>query len=90
MSMLHRISCGYVVSNIKKAFERFPSTHKRVNMQVIWIKPSRNELPEVRKNPSLQTQRDKFISAQVSYKQLYIYDSLKKIRKKYIITSKVM
>jgi len=67
-SMLHQINCGSVVSNIRKALGRFPSTHKRVSTQVIWIKLPRNELPEVRQNPSLQTQRDKFISAQVSLK----------------------
>jgi len=43
----------------------------------------------VRENPSLQTQRDKFISAQVSYKKLYIYDPLKN-KKKIYYTSKVM
>ncbi|AES64857.1 hypothetical protein MTR_2g031430 [Medicago truncatula] len=31
MSMLHRINCGYVMSNIRKVSERFPSTHKRVS-----------------------------------------------------------
>jgi len=35
-------------------------------------------------SPSLQTQRNKFISAQVLYKQLYIYDPIsKKEEKKY-------
>jgi len=75
--MLHQIKCASIVSRIRKSPERFPFTHKRVSTQVILLTLPRNELLEVRQNPSLQTQRDKFISTQVSYKQLYIYDPLK-------------
>jgi len=78
ISMLHQISCASVVSRIRKAPERFPFTHKRVNTQVIFLTPPQNECLEMRQNLSLQTQRDKFVSIEVSYKQLYIYDPLKK------------
>jgi len=63
MRMLHWIHPSSEVSSIRKPLGRFPSTHIRVLPIVIFITLPRNELFEVSKNPSLQTQGDKFISA---------------------------
>jgi len=86
ISILHQINSANKVSKISIAPTRFPFTHKRISTLVVWLRLPRNDLLEVRQNPSLQTKRDKIISAQVSYKQLYIYDPLKS----YITSSKVM
>jgi hypothetical protein len=74
------------VSRIRKAPKRFPLTQKRGNSRVVLIIINlRNDVREVHQSPSLQTQRNKFLSAQVLYKQLYIYDPIsKKEGKKYI------
>jgi len=62
----------------------FPSSLKRVSTLVVRTKPPQNELPKVLQNSSLQTQRDTIISTQVSQKQIYIYDPLKKGKKYYL------
>ena len=72
LRIVQRINDIFVVSKIRKSPGRFPFIHKRGNNRVvIFIKIPRNEVPEVRKNSSLQTQRNNFIPSQVLYKQLY-------------------
>jgi len=79
MRMVQGINGISVVSKISKAPGRFLLTHKRGNSRVVLIITNpQNEVPEVHKNPSLQTKRNKFISAQILYKQLYIYDPISK------------
>ena len=79
MRMVQQINDIFVVSRIRKAPGRFPLTHKRGNTRVIvLIINPQNDVREVRQSPSLQTQRNKFISAQLLYKQLYIYDLISK------------
>jgi len=73
MSMLHLIHLESIVSSIRKSPGMFPSTHKRVLTIVIFIRLLRNELPDVSQNPSLQTQRDKFISAHKNYTNNYTF-----------------
>jgi len=64
--MVQRINGRSVVSRIRKAPGRFPLTHKRDNSRVVGIIINpRNDVHEVRQSPSLQTQRNKFIAAQV-------------------------
>jgi len=86
MRMVQRINGSSVVFRIRKAPGRFPLTHKRGNSRVVGIifNP-RNDVREVCQSPSLQTQRNKFISAQVLYKQLYIYDPISKKEEKQIL-----
>jgi hypothetical protein len=86
MRMVHRINGSSVVSRIRKAPGRFPLTDKRGNsMVVILINNPWNDVHEVRQSPSLQTQRNKFISAQVLYKQLYRYNPISKKEEKQIL-----
>jgi hypothetical protein len=73
MRMLHRIYQSSEVSIISKPPGRFPSTHIWVLPIVIFIFPPRKELSEVSKNPSLQTQRDKFISAHKYHTKNYTF-----------------
>jgi len=63
MTMLHRIQQAYEVLNIIKPSFRFPSTHIRVMSFVIIIFLPRNDMSDVSYNSSLQTQKDRFISA---------------------------
>jgi len=85
MRMVQRINDSSVVSRIRKALGRFPLTHKRGNSRIVGIifNPQ-NDVREVCQSPSLQTRRNKFISAQVLYKQLYIYDPISKKEEKQI------
>jgi len=86
MRMVQRINGISVVSRIRKAPWRFPLNHKRGNSRVVvLIINPQNDVREVRQSPSLQTQRNKFISAQVLYKQLYIYDPISKKEEKQIL-----
>jgi len=86
MRMVQRINDISVVSKISKALGRFPLRHMRGNSRVVVIITNpRKEVPEVRKNPSLQAQRNKFISAQILYKQLYIYDLISKKKGKQLL-----
>jgi len=86
MRMVQRITDSSVVSRIRKAPRRFPLTHKRGNSRVVGIIINpQNDVREVRQSPSLQTQRNKFISAQVLYKQLYIYDPISKKEEKQML-----
>jgi len=79
MRMVPQINDISVVSRIRKSPGRFPLTHKRGNSRVVvLIINPRNDVREVHQSPSLLTQRNKFISAQVLYKQLYIYDPISK------------
>ena len=79
MRIVQRINGISIVSRISKSSGRFPLSHKRGNNRaVVIITDPQKEVPEVRKNPSLQTQRNKFISAQILYKQLYIHDLISK------------
>jgi len=73
MIMLHRIHPKSEVSSIKKNPRRFPSTHIWVLPIVIFIRPPQNELSDVSKNSSLQTQRDKFISAHKYHTKNYTF-----------------
>jgi len=86
MRMVQRINGSSIVSRIRKAPGRFPLTHKRGNSRVVGIifNPQ-NDVREVCQIPSLQTQRNKFILAQVLYKQLYIYDPISKKEEKQIL-----
>jgi len=88
-SIHHQINEAYAVYTINIALRGFPSSHKQVNVLVGRPKPQRNEFQEVHHNLSLKTQRDTIISVQVSYKQIYIYDPLKKMKNN-ITSSKVM
>jgi len=63
MIMLHRIQQASEVFSISKPPFRFPSTHIRVLPFVIFIFLPRNDMSDVSYNPSLQTQKDIFISA---------------------------
>jgi len=75
MTMLHRIHQASKVLNISKPPFRFPSTHIRVIPFVLFIFLPRNNMFKVSYKPSLQTQRDKFISAHKYHtKKLYIDD----------------
>jgi len=71
MRMLQRINDIFVVSMIRKAPGRCPFVCKRGNNRVVLIIKI-NEVPEVRQSPSLQTQRNKFISAQVLYENIHL------------------
>ena len=83
MRMVQRINGSSIVSRITKAPGRFPLTDKRGNSRVVvLIFNPLNDVREVCQSPSLQTQRNKFISAQVLYKQLYIYDPISKKEEK--------
>jgi len=86
MRIVQRINGIFVVSMIRKSHGRFPLTHKRGNSRVVvLIINPQNNVREVRQSPSLQTQRNKFISEQVLYKQLYIYDPISKKEGKQIL-----
>ena len=82
MTMLHRIQQASKVLSISKPPFRFPSTHIRVMPFVIIIFLPRNDMSDMSYNPSLQTQKDKFISAPKYYTKNYTFMiNLKKIRK---------
>jgi len=81
MTMLHRIQQASEVINMFKPALRFPSTHIRVLPFVILISRPRNHMSEVSYNPSLQTQRDKSISAHKCHTRNYTRND-KKRRKK--------
>jgi len=84
--MVQRINGSSVVSKIRKAPGRFPLTDKRGNSSVVvFIFNHWNDVREVCQSSSLQTQRNKFISAQELYKQLYIYDPISKKEEKQIL-----
>jgi len=90
-TMLHRIQKASEVLSISKPPFRFPSTHERVMPFLIIIFLPRNDMSDVSYNPSLQTQKDRFISAHKYHTKNYTFTiNLKKIRKQYITTSKVM
>ena len=83
MRMVQKINGSLVVPRIRKAPRRFPLTYKRGNSRVVGIIINpQNNVCEVRQSPSLQTQRNKFISAQILYKQLYIYDPISRKEEK--------
>jgi len=73
MTMLHLIHPKSVVSSIRKSPGRFPSTDIRVLTIVIFKRLPQNELLKVSQNPSLQTQRDKFISAHKHHTNDYTF-----------------
>jgi len=82
MTMLHRIQQASEVLSINKPPFRFPSTHKRVMPFVIIIFLPRNDMYDVSYNPSLQTQKDRYISAHKYHTKNYTFTiNLKKIRK---------
>jgi len=82
MTMLHRIQQASEVLSISKPSFRFPSTHIRVMPFVIIIFLPRNDMSDVSYNPSLQTQKDIFISAPKYHTKNYTFTiNLKKIRK---------
>jgi len=91
MTMVHRIQQASEVISMFKPPLRFPSTHIRVLPFVILIPRPWNHMSEVGYNPSLQTQRDKSISAHKCRTRNYTFTfNLKKRRKKNITTSKLM
>jgi len=73
MAMLHRIQQASEVFNISKPPFRFPSTHIRVKPFVIFIFLPRNDMSDVSYNPSLQTQKNKFISAHNYHTKNYTF-----------------
>ena len=79
MTMLHRIQQSSEVINMFKPPMRFPSTHIRVLPFVILISRPRNHMSEVSYTPSLQTQRDKSISAHKCHKRNYTKETIKYI-----------
>jgi len=82
MTMLHRIQQASEVFDISKPPFRFSSTHIRVLPFVIFIFLPRNDMSHVSYNSSLQTQKDKFISAHKYHTKNYTCTiNLKKIRK---------
>ena len=82
MTMLHRIQQASEVLSISKPPFRFPSTHIRVMLFVIIIFLPRNNMSDVSYNPSLQTQKDRCISAPKYHTKNYTFTiNLKKIRK---------
>jgi len=62
-TILHRIHPVSEVSSINKPSFRFQSTHIRVSSFVIFIFLPQSDMSEVSYNPSLKTQREKFIFA---------------------------
>ena len=84
MTMLHWTQQAFEVINMFKPPLRSPSTHIRVLPFVILISRPRNHMSEVSYNPSLQTQRDKSISAHKCHTRNYTFTfNLKKEEKKY-------
>jgi len=82
MTMLHRIQQASEVLSISKPPFRFPSTHERVMPFVIIIFLPRNDMSDVSYNSSLQTQKDRFISAHKYHTKNYTFTiNFKKIRK---------
>ena len=74
---------NYIITSMFKPPLRFPSTHIRVLPFVILISRPRNHIFEVSYNPSLQTQRDKSISAHKCHTRNYTSTfNLKKEEKK--------
>jgi len=91
MTMLHQIQQASEVINMFKLPLRFPSTHIRVLPFVILISRPQNHMSEVSYNLSLQTQRDKSISAHKCHTRNYTFTfNLKKEEKNNITTSKFM
>jgi len=82
MTILHRIQQASEVLSISKPSFRFPSTHEWVMQFVIIIFLPRNDMSDVSYNPSLQTQKDRFISAHKYHTKNYTFTiNFKKIRK---------
>ena len=82
MTMLHRVQQASEVLSISKPPFRFQSTHERVMQFVIIIFLPRNDMSDVSYNSSLQTQKDRFISAHKYHTKNYTFTiNLKKIRK---------
>jgi len=82
MTMLHQIQQASEVLNISKPLFRFPSTYIRVMPFVIIIFLLRNDMSDVSYNPSLQTQKDRFISTPKYHTKNYTFTiNLKKKRK---------
>jgi len=73
MTMLHRIQQASEVLSISKPPFRFPSTHIRVMPSVIIIFLPRNDMSDVNYNSSLQTQKDRFISAPKYHTKNYTF-----------------
>jgi len=73
MTMLHQIQQASEVFSISKHPFSFPSTHIRVRPFVIFIFLPRNDMSDVSYNPSLQTQKEKFISAHNYHTKNYTF-----------------
>jgi len=82
MTMLHRIQQASEVISLFKRPLRSPSTHIRVLPFVILTSRPRNHMSEVSYNPSLQTQRDKSISAHKCHTRNYTFTFNFKKKKK--------
>ena len=79
---------NYIITSMFKPPLRFRSTHIRVLPFVILISRPRNHIFEVSYNPSLQTQRDKSISAHKCHTRNYTFTFNFKKKIIYITTSK--
>jgi len=73
MTMLHRIHQASEVLSINKPPFRFPSTHIRVMLFVTIIFLPRNDMSDVSYNPSLETQKERFISAPKYHRKNYTF-----------------
>jgi len=73
MTMLHRIQQASEVLSISKPPFRFSSTHIRVMSFVFIIFLPLNDMSDVSFNPSLQTQKDRFISAPKYHTKNYTF-----------------